>query len=99
MSNRVELRDEFLNRLIKTGKTTVSRAQIKVISKEVGINAHWFLNNPDNKVGRGEYKVPTSVVSTAPTIQMAAQVVPMSKPVENQTIKFKMFKLIWTIQI
>jgi midasin (ATPase involved in ribosome maturation) len=84
MSNRVELRDEFLNRLIKLGKTTVSRSEVKEICKSLGITAQWFVNNPDNRIGRGQYKVPTGAVTTpVPVIAMTAQVLPMTKHVEK----------------
>ena len=84
MSNRVELRDEFLNKLINSGKTTVSRSEVKEICKSLGITAQWFVNDPENRVGRGLYKVPTaSTTTTSATIQMAAQILPMSKPVEK----------------
>ena len=84
MSNRVELRDEFLNKLINSGKTTVSRSEVKEICKSLGITAQWFVNDPKNRVGRGLYKVPTASTTPTPaTIQMAAQILPMSKPVEK----------------
>ena len=50
MSNRVELRDEFLNKLINSGKTTVSRSEVKEICKSLGITAQWFVNDPENRV-------------------------------------------------
>ena len=84
MSNRVELRDEFVNRLIKLGKPIVSRSEVKEICKSLGITAQWFVNDPNNRIGRGKYKVPTDVVSTpVPAIEMTAQVLPMTKHVEK----------------
>ena len=36
MTNRVELRDEFLSRLTKLGKPIVTRNEVKEICKSVG---------------------------------------------------------------
>ena len=81
MSNRAELKKEFLNKLTSLGKATVSRTEIKEISKQLGITSKWYTKNPDNRVGRGQYKVPNS--SFSPVIEMSAQVLPMTKPVDK----------------
>ena len=81
MSNRAELKKEFLNKLTSLGKATVSRTEIKEISKQLGITSQWYTKNPDNRVGRGQYKVPNS--SFSPVIEMSAQVLPMTKPVDK----------------
>jgi hypothetical protein len=81
MSNRAELKKEFLNKLTSLGKATVSRTEIKEISKQLGITSQWYTKDPDNRVGRGQYKVPNS--SFSPVIEMSAQVLPMTKPVDK----------------
>ena len=87
MSNRTEVREQFIKNLIGLGKTTVTKSEIKEVCKSVGISsAQWFTREPSNKVGRGLYKVPTSgqVNTIAPaTINLQAQVIPMIKPVEK----------------
>ncbi len=87
MSNRTEVREQFIKNLIGLGKTTVTKSEIKEVCKSVGISsAQWFTREPSNKVGRGLYKVPTSgqVNTIAPaTINLQAQVIPMVKHVEK----------------
>ena len=61
MSNRTEVREQFIKNLIGLGKLTVTKSEIKSVCKSVGISsAQWFTREPSNKAGRGLYKVPTS---------------------------------------
>ena len=85
MSSRVEIRSSFNDALIALGKPTVTKTEIKQICKNLGISgAQWFTKVDSNRVGRGLYKVPTASTTTTPaTIQMTAQVLPMTKPVEK----------------
>ena len=87
MSNRTEVREQFIKNLIGLGKLTVTKSEIKSVCKSVGISsAQWFTREPNNKAGRGLYKVPTSGqvnVATPATINLQAQVITMIKPVEK----------------
>ena len=75
----------FINALVLTGKDQVTKSEITEICEKIDIaHPYWFTNDEKNKVTRGVYKVPTgSVVTASPAIQMAAQILPMSKPVEK----------------
>ena len=84
--NRAQKKEMFINALVLTGKDQVTKSEITKICEKIDIaHPYWFTNDEKNKVTRGVYKVPTGVVSTnpSPVIQMAAQVLPMSKPVEK----------------
>jgi len=87
MSNRAEVREQFIKNLIGLGKPTVTKTEIKQVCKSVGISsAQWFTREPSNKVGRGLYKVPALGqvnVATPATINLQAQVIPMTKSVEK----------------
>ena len=85
MSNRVEIREQFIKNLIGLGKPTVTKSEIKQICKSMGISSvQWFTRESENKVGRGLYKVPVSgQVTASPTMNLQAQVIPMTKPVEK----------------
>ena len=78
-SNRVELKEKFNAMLIKTGKSTVTKAEIKSICSKLGISgAQWFTKDESNRVGRGLYKVPgLATAPVAETIDMSAQVMIM----------------------
>jgi hypothetical protein len=84
MSNRTELKQRFFDALIATGKTELSRSEIKTICNQIGLKStQWFTKDENNRIGRGMYRVPTLQVSTPVTIDMAAQVIPMAKQVEK----------------
>lgn len=78
-NNRVELKEKFGAMLVATGKSTVTKSEIKAICAKLGISgAQWFTKDESNRVGRGLYKVPS--LATAPvaeTIDMSAQVMKM----------------------
>ena len=78
-SNKVEIREQFNAMLIKTGKSTITKAEIKSICGKLGISgAQWFTKDESNRVGRGLYKVPNGVSApVAETINMQAQVLKM----------------------
>jgi hypothetical protein len=81
MSNKIEIREKFKTLLIATGKSTVTKSEIKDICSKLNISgAQWFTKDIGNRVGRGLYKVPNS--SSAPVAEMIdynAQVIPMPK--------------------
>ena len=84
MSNKIEIREKFKTLLIATGKSTVTKAEIKDICSKLNISgAQWFTKDIGNRIGRGLYKVPNS--SSAPVAEMIdynAQVIPMPKQSE-----------------
>ena len=81
MTTRAENRQKFMDALVSLQKPIVTRAEVKKICSEIGISgAPWFTKEDSNRVGRGQYRVPTGQV---PAIQMAAQVLPMTKPIEK----------------
>jgi hypothetical protein len=83
--NRAQKKEMFINALVLTGKDQVTKSEITEICEKIDIaHPYWFTNDEKNKVTRGVYKVPTgSVVTASPVIEMAAQILPMSKPVEK----------------
>jgi hypothetical protein len=59
MSIRAENRQKFLDALIATNKSIVTKAEINEICASLGLsNASWYTNDSTNKVKRGEYRVP-----------------------------------------
>jgi hypothetical protein len=80
MSSRAELKKQFIDALIATGKNVLSRAELKEIAQKVGVKSIGFFANEDsNRVGRGQYRVPNTAIS------MQAQVIPMPKQVEKSS--------------
>ena len=80
MSNRAELKQKFIDSLIATGKTTLTKSEIKEIATDLGLaSTQFFTKIEENKVGRGLYKVPNGAAMPA----LQAQVIPMTKPVEK----------------
>lgn len=56
MSNR----EKFINLLIETGKEIISLNEITKICAENGLNMpQWFTGDSQNRIGRGQYLVPT----------------------------------------
>lgn len=75
MSVRTETREKFLNALLSTGKTSVSKSEIESICDDLGIKVpQWFLKEPLNRASRGMYWVPN----------LSAKVLPMAKQPEVQ---------------
>jgi len=84
MTTRTELRQKFLDALTALNKPLVSRTEVKKISTELGMTSLQWFTKP-NRVSRGMYKMPGAVVP----ISMAAQVLPMVKPVEKSDNKIQ----------
>jgi len=90
MTSRSDKRQVFLDAILATGKSTVTIDEVKDIATNLGIAApQWFTKDEQNRIGRGLYRVPNATANAtqtpAPAIQMAAQVIPMSKPVEPKS--------------
>jgi MoxR-like ATPase len=82
-TKNTEIREKFFKALNSLKKDVVSRSEIAQICKKVGIStAHWFTNDPENKVSRGLYRVPNLETST---VNMSAQVIPMAQKEVNKT--------------
>ena len=80
MSNRAELKQQFIDALIATGKEIVTKSEIKEIANKLGLASTQFFTKEDNvRVGRGQYRVPL------PNLQ--AQILPMVKPVVHSNHK------------
>jgi midasin (ATPase involved in ribosome maturation) len=84
MSKRTEIREKFMNALVDTGNQSVSLDEIKSICSKIKIALpYWFLNDENNRLKRGVYRVPNSQVAPSTTIDMKAQVIPMTKQPEK----------------
>jgi hypothetical protein len=78
MSKRAKIRELFVNALSATGQDTVTIDEIKDICVKLDISyPYWFTNDTNNRVKRGTYKVSN--------IALQAQVIPMIKPVEENS--------------
>ena len=83
MTSRAEKRQLFLDALIATGKTEVTKVDVITIAEKLNLPVpQWFVNDETNKVKRGIYRVPS--VPSAPSIQLSAQVIPMAKREDTQ---------------
>ena len=84
MASRSEKRQVFLDAIIATGKTQITTDDIRDIVKETGLKwPKWFSNDESYRIKRGLYRVPGvsgAVPVTTPKIDMAAQIIPMTKP-------------------
>lgn len=95
MSSRAEKRQKFLDLLIATGKTEVTKPEITAICKQIGMSSDfWYTGVESNKIKRGLYKVPAvnSSVTQSQPIDMQAQVIPMTKQKstsENRIVNVK----------
>ena len=74
MSSRAELKQQFIDALISTGKDTVTRTELKEIATKIGLGSvGFFTKEESNRVGRGKYRVPSTAIS------MQGQVIQMPK--------------------
>ena len=80
MSNRAESKQKFFEALAALGKDIVTKAEIKEIATSLGLaSTQFFTKDESNRVGRGQYRVPSA------TISMQAQVIQMPKQVEKSS--------------
>jgi hypothetical protein len=84
MASRSAKRQIFIDALIATGKSEVTKVDVVAIAEKLSIPIpQWFVNDESNKVKRGVYRVPASskaVPAASVAINMAAQVIPLAKP-------------------
>ena len=76
-----EKREKLLGLLSETGKSVITRAEVKRLCNKHNLSIpHWFFNDTHNKdEARGYYKIPQTLKSPnmAP-VHMVAQVIPMT---------------------
>ena len=73
----VSAREKFISLALATGKKTLNVEDIWAICNEADLKyPQWFTKDPENRAGRGLYKLPTANVST---VDLSAQVLPMKK--------------------
>lgn len=88
MSNLKEVRKEFLEKVILTGKNSISRDELNKIGREVGLKSFgWFTKIPEIKMSRGVYKVPLDTSIALQSTSSAKKIIPTPTkviPINNQ---------------
>jgi len=82
--SRSDNRDKFFSLIAATGQTSITIKEIQTICDANGMKVpQWFTKEEENRLGRGLYKVPNSIVAPASTAQvnLTAQVLKM--PVQS----------------
>jgi hypothetical protein len=82
--SRSDNRDKFLSLIAATGQTSITIKEIVTICDANGMKfPQWFTKEEENRLGRGLYKVPNSIVAPTSTAQvnLTAQVLQM--PVQS----------------
>ena len=82
--SRSDNRDKFLSLIAATGQTSITIKEIQTICDANGMKVpQWFTKEEENRLGRGLYKVPNSIVAPASTakVNLTAQVLKM--PVQS----------------
>ena len=82
--SRSDNRDKFLSLIAATGQTSITIKEIVTICDANGMKfPQWFTKEEENRLGRGLYKVPNTIVAPASTAQvnLTAQVLQM--PVQS----------------
>jgi len=83
MTSRTDKRQAFIDAVLATGKSEVTRDDIRDIIQQADLKwPQWFTKDETYKVKRGVFRVPgvSNAAPAAVTINMAAQVIPMTKP-------------------
>jgi hypothetical protein len=91
MTSRADKRQAFIDAVLATGKPEVTRDDIRDIIEKADLKwPQWFTKDETYKVKRGLFRVPgfSNAAPAAPAINMAAQVIPMTKtePVQGSRI-------------
>ena len=82
--SRSDNRDKFFSLIAATGQASITIKEIQSICDANGMKVpQWFTKEEENRLGRGLYKVPNSIVAPASTTQvnLTAQVLQM--PVQS----------------
>lgn len=78
--SRSDNRDKFLSLIAATGQASITIKEIQTICDANGMKVpQWFTKEEENRLGRGLYKVPNSIVAPVSTAQvnLTAQVLKM----------------------
>jgi midasin (ATPase involved in ribosome maturation) len=82
--NYNETREKFISLIIGLGKTEITKTEIIDVCRENKMAVpQWFVNDPENRISRGLYKVPASVMDMA---KQQAQVIPLKNDHEHNRI-------------
>jgi hypothetical protein len=82
--SRSDNRDKFFSLIAATGQTSITIKEIQTICDANGMKVpQWFTKEEENRLGRGLYKVPNTIVAPASTakVNLTAQVLQM--PVQS----------------
>ena len=82
--SRSDNRDKFFSLIAATGQSSITIKEIQSICDANGMKVpQWFTKEEENRLGRGLYKVPNSIVASASTakVNLTAQVLQM--PVQS----------------
>lgn len=82
--SRSDNRDKFLSLIAATGQASITIKEIQTICDANGMKIpQWFTKEEENRLGRGLYKVPNTIVAPASTakVNLTAQVLQM--PVQS----------------
>jgi hypothetical protein len=78
MKIRSEQKQKFFELLTATGKTELTRSEIKQLCNQAGLSStQWFTKDENNRIGRGLYRVPSA------NVNMQAQIISMPKQPEK----------------
>jgi hypothetical protein len=81
MSAKIEVREKFLSLLSATGKSTVTKQDIRDLCDANGMKVpQWFTKDESNRAGRGLFKVPVTfpIVASIDDAILTAAMVPLS---------------------
>ena len=82
MSSRNDSREKFLNLLIATGKTVITKQEIRDLCEANDMKVpQWFTKDDANRAGRGQFTVPYHPGSTTASTYVAPTVATESEPV------------------
>jgi len=85
--SRSDNRDKFLSLIAATGQTSITIKEIVTICDANGMKIpQWFTKEEENRLGRGLYKVPNSIVAPASTAQVLQMPVQSPAPSTMQKI-------------
>jgi len=85
MSSIPAKRQLFLDTAAASGLPFLTKEDMRTMAEALGIpDPQWYYKDETNRIGRGQYRVPNAsgkvAPAPAPTVQMAAQILPMVAP-------------------
>lgn len=78
-----EQRERFVELMVATGKTSLTRQEVKDLARANGVRTtvvSWFVRNPENRSQRGSYAIPTVASVSASAAPVAVKAKPAVKP-------------------